>query len=110
MTRNHLRHDGGGNPAAGPPPDLANPSPKPAVGNDFPDRPDQHAGPQQDQPDLDAFAERIGTMKGHQQDKDKGRARSLAETAVSTIARGLDAISGRLSRLAERIRPDREGG
>jgi general stress protein 26 len=62
MTSKNRRFEAGGNPAPGPHPDLANPTPAPAVGEDFPDQPDQEPTERpQDQPDLDAFAARMGT-------------------------------------------------
>jgi hypothetical protein len=62
MSTKHLRNQAGGDPAQGPHPDLANPTPSPSVGHDFPDHPDEPVAERpQDQPDLDAFAERMGT-------------------------------------------------
>lgn len=63
MARQHLQHQAGGDPTQGPHPDLANPQPPPTVGGDFPDAPDTREDRSSipDQPDLDAFARRIGT-------------------------------------------------
>ena len=62
MSTKHLRSQAGGDPAQGPHPDLANPTPSPSVGQDFPDHPEEPVADRaQDQHDLDAFAERIGT-------------------------------------------------
>lgn len=122
MARNHLRQHAGGNPAQGPAPDVANPTPPPAAGDDFPDDPSGPAGPVQDQPDLDAFAERLGLTdtatatatddaSGTDDPSDAGRsasatlgdrARSVLGATASKLASGLDAMSGRLRRLAER--------
>ena len=62
MNSKNLRVEAGGNPAQGPHPDVANPMPSPTAGEDFPDPPhEQPAERPQDQPDLDAFAARMGT-------------------------------------------------
>jgi hypothetical protein len=127
MTRNHLRQQAGGNPAQGPAPDLANPTPGPSVGGDFPDAPKQSASPEQDQPDLDAFAERIGiaTADDHgdedpitQHDQsgqrnasngrfDSARSKLAATTkrATHSVAAALGAASERLHSLADRRNP-----
>jgi general stress protein 26 len=62
MNSKNRRYEAGGNPAQGPHPDVANPAPSAAVGEDFPDQPHEHPAERpQDQPDLDAFAARMGT-------------------------------------------------
>lgn len=60
MSIKHLRNEAGGDPARGPHPDQANPAT--GKGNDFPDHEAEAiADRPQDQPDLDAFAARMGT-------------------------------------------------
>ncbi|MFN3255300.1 MAG: hypothetical protein ACE37B_06365 [Ilumatobacter sp.] len=99
MSRDHLRHQAGGNPAQGPPPDMANPTPGPAVGHDFPDAPDQPDAPVQDQPDRDAFAARLGvTGDGSSW---RGDARDDQGTDQAT-ERSDDRSGGRLA-LGERV-------
>jgi general stress protein 26 len=62
MNSKNRRFEAGGNPAQGPHPDVANPAPSSAAGEDFPDQPDEQPSERpQDQPDLDAFAARMGT-------------------------------------------------
>jgi hypothetical protein len=109
MSTKHLRSQAGGDPARGPHPDLANPTPRPAVGQDFPDHPEEPiADRPQDQPDLDAFAERIGT------DQLDGGARPGSEevsrgwrgpvsSALGALATGARSISDRLRSAADRL-------
>lgn len=62
MSRQHLPHEGGGDPSQGPVPELANEPDVPTDHNEFPDAPDESVSDRpQDQPDLDSFAARIGT-------------------------------------------------
>lgn len=62
MNSKNRRYEAGGNPAQGPHPDVANPMPSPTAGEDFPDPPHEQPDERpQDQPDLDAFAARMGT-------------------------------------------------
>jgi len=72
MTTNHRRSQAGGDPAQGPHPDVANPTPSPSADEDFPDHPAESvASRPQDQPDLDAFAARMGT--DHLEDRSSER-------------------------------------
>lgn len=94
---------------------MANPSPSPAAGRDFPDAPEDPSGPVQDRPDLDAFAERLGMSTDDAPTDDaptdvKRRSTELAEKAATTLASGLSAVSDRLGSLADRIRPESSGG
>jgi hypothetical protein len=62
MNSKNLRFEAGGNPAQPAHPDVLNPQPSPAANENFPDAPDeQPAERPQDQPDLQAFAARMGT-------------------------------------------------
>jgi hypothetical protein len=93
---------------------MANPAPSPAAGDDFPDAPDDRPGPVQDQPDLDAFAERLG-MSTVEEGADgeptdvRRRSTELAEKAAAMFASGLSTVSDRLASLADRIRPEAPG-
>jgi hypothetical protein len=50
----HRRIQDGGDPAQGPPPDVANEPPSPGAGNEFPDTPEQNqAGRHRHRPDDD---------------------------------------------------------
>lgn len=62
MTNSNLRPEAGGDPARSNSTDLKNDPDVMQHGNDFPDAPTPEADPvPQDQPDLDAFAAKIGT-------------------------------------------------
>ncbi len=115
MSRQHLRQQAGGDPAQGPHPDVANPTPPPTFGEDFPDSPDESVARRPpDQPDLDAFARRMGTdsLEGRA-DAGAGDRPSLAERvrnwrepasgALGGMSRGARAAASRLGSLAERL-------
>lgn len=117
MSRQHLRHQAGGDPAQGPHPDVANPTPPPTHGQEFPDEPDEPVAPRPpDQPDLDAFARRIGTDR---LDSGTGSGTSArpslldrvrdwrepASGALGGMSRGARAAATRLGSLAERLVP-----
>lgn len=58
----HLRPHSGGDPARSVSDDLKNEPKAPKDGNDFPDAPEESTtGATQDKPDLDDFANRMGT-------------------------------------------------
>lgn len=62
MTNTNLRPEAGGNPARSNSTGLRNDPKAARDGNDFPDAPSADVDPTpQDQPDLDAFAARLGT-------------------------------------------------
>src|SRR6056297_203352 len=114
MSTNHLRNQAGGNPAQGPHPDVANPTPSPAAGEDFPDRPAQSVADQpQDQPDLDAFAERMGTdqLEGRSAarlgtDDDTRDWRAPVSKALRGLATGARTLGERLKGVSEKLVPD----
>ncbi len=114
MSTNHLRNQAGGNPAQGPHPDVANPTPSPAAGEDFPDRPEESVAERpQDQPDLDAFAERMGTdqLEGRSAarlgvDDDKRDWRAPVSTALGGLATGARSLGERLKGVSERLVSD----
>jgi general stress protein 26 len=111
MSTNHLRNQAGGNPAQGPHPDVANPAPGPAAGEDFPDRPDERVAERpQDQPDLDAFAQRMGTdqLAGRSGvDSGTGRERrdwrAPMSTALGGLAAGARSVGDRLKGVSEKL-------
>jgi general stress protein 26 len=118
MSTNHLRAQAGGNPAQGPHPDVANPTPSPAAGENFPDEPDEAVAERpQDQPDLDAFAERMGTDQlsdrsgaasggdtGDNADDDSKR--DWRQTALGGLASGARVVGDKLKDVSERLLPD----
>jgi general stress protein 26 len=117
MTSKNLRFEAGGNPAQPPHPDVLNPTPSPAAGEDFPDRPDeQPAEHPQDQPDLDAFARRMGTDRlddrsaaGGDADTSKRDWRSPVASAVGGLATGARSLGERLKGVSEKLLPDEPG-
>lgn len=110
MNSKNLRFEAGGNPAQGPHPDVANPAPSPAAGEDFPDHPhEQDAERPQDQPNLDAFAARMGT----DQLEDRSPAQDSTEqarnwrapvaTALGGLASGARTAGERLKGVSEKL-------
>lgn len=111
MNSKNRRFEAGGNPAQGPHPDVANPTPSSAAGEDFPDQPDEQSTERpQDQPDLDAFAARMGTDR-----LDDGSAsesstddttrdwRAPVATALGGLASGARTVGDRLKVVSERL-------
>jgi general stress protein 26 len=131
MSTNHLRAQAGGDPAQGPHPDVANPTPSPSAGEDFPDRPDETVAERpQDQPDLDAFARRMGTDQLVEQSSagsddaqgtdgandfaqdtadDKRDWRSPVASALGGLASGARAMGERLKVASEKLGVDDAG-
>lgn len=117
MSRQHLRQQAGGDPAQGPHPDVANPTPPSTIGENFPDSPDEPVAQRPpDQPDLDAFARRMGTdtledRKGAGSTERTSLAervrnwREPASEAVGGMSRGAKTAASRLGSLAERLVP-----
>lgn len=110
MTRQHLRHQAGGNPARGPLPDEANPEPSPQIGGEFPDAPDEEPSDRpQDQPDLDAFAARMGTDRlgdaGSRRRWSAENLRAPASGALDALATGVRSAARGLRRAAGRLAP-----
>jgi general stress protein 26 len=134
MNSKNRRYEAGGNPAQGPHPDVANPTPSAAVGEDFPDQPDeQPAERPQDQPDLDAFAARMGTDRladdssgddrtedtadgtsgdttDHTTDGSTRDWRAPVTTALGGLASGARTVSERLKGVSERLVTGDTGG
>src|SRR6056297_3123436 len=97
MSTNHLRNQAGGNPAQGPHPDVANPTPSPAAGEDFPDRPEESVAERpQDQPEGRSAA-RLGV------DDDKRDWRAPVSTALGGLATGARSLGERLKGVSERL-------
>ncbi len=117
MSTNHLRSQAGGNPAQGPHPDVANPAPSPSAGEDFPDRPAEDVADRpQDQPDLDAFAERMGTdqLEGRSAARlgvvdEKRDWRTPVATAVTGLASGARVVGERLKAVSDKLVADGDG-
>lgn len=111
MTSKNRRFEAGGNPAQGPHPDVANPAPSPSAGEDFPDQPhEQGAEHPQDQPDLDAFAARMGTDRLEDRtstpDSTEGSARDWrapVATALGGLASGARTVGERLKGVSEKL-------
>jgi prepilin-type processing-associated H-X9-DG protein len=110
MTTNHLRAQAGGDPAQGPHPDVANPTPSPRAGEDFPDQPDERPAERpQDQPDLDAFAARLGTDRlGADGDESTENVaardwRSPVASALGGLASGARTVGERLKGVSEKL-------
>lgn len=94
---------------------MANPTPSPTIGEEFPDAPDEPVAKRPpDQPDLDAFARRMGTdTLGDRGDAGAGDRPSLSERvrnwrepasgALGGMSRGARAAASRLGSLAERL-------
>jgi general stress protein 26 len=118
MNSKNRRFEAGGNPAQGPHPDVANPAPSPAAGEDFPDHPDEQLAERpQDQPDLDAFAARMGTDRLGDRSATGGGAgdakrdwRSPVGSAVGGLATGARALGERLKGVSEKLLSDDEPG
>lgn len=120
MSNKHLRQQAGGNPSQGPDADMANPTPGPNVGGDFPDAPEESvAARPQDKPDLNKFARRLGLTPdsaGSDSESDVGRREGVAGRVGSVLDRlkptmskvagkvssGFDAASDRLADLTDR--------
>jgi len=128
MTSPHRHFEAGGDPARSPADDLANPPRGPHEGNDFPDVPTanrpgrrRRAVRDQDQPDLDEFAERLGIAdtdedtaaaeqaSGRSREGLPARAARGVASGVETVARVLRSSAGALDRLSAALRPD-DGG
>ncbi len=111
MSENHLRVQAGGDPAQGPHPDVANPTPSPRAGEDFPDHDaETPAERPQDQPDLDAFAARMGTDRiadgsdAETETDDDGRDwRAPVATAIGAVASGARSVGERLKNVSEKL-------
>jgi general stress protein 26 len=111
MNSKNLRFEAGGNPAQPPHPDVLNPQPSPAAGGDFPDRPDEQPPEHpQDQPDLDAFAARMGTDRigdrsavDRRSDSAKRDWRSPVGSAVGGLATGARSLGERLKGVSEKL-------
>jgi general stress protein 26 len=117
MNSKNRRFEAGGNPAQPPHPDVLNPQPSPAAGEDFPDRPDDEVAERpQDQPDLDAFAARMGTDRigdgsaaGDRSDSAKRDWRSPVGSAVGGLATGARSLGERLKGVSEKLLADDPG-
>jgi hypothetical protein len=114
MNAKHLHAQAGGDPAQGPHPDVANPAPSPSAGNEFPDHPEESvASHPQDQPDLDAFAERLGTDRlddrspAWSEDTLRGWRRPVSR-ALEVLAAGARSIGDRLGAVSDKLAPDDE--
>lgn len=99
-----------GNPAQGPHPDVANPTPDHGVGNEFPDGPTPVSEKRpQDQPDLDAFAARMGTDRLGDDDSPADSAersldwRAPVSSALSGLSSGAKTAARKLQSISERI-------
>jgi general stress protein 26 len=111
MNSKNRRFEAGGNPAQPPHPDLLNPQPSTAAGEDFPDGPDERpAEHPQDQPDLDAFARRMGTDRIEERASTQGIAdnaernwRSPVATALGGLASGARTAGERLKGVSEKL-------
>lgn len=97
-----------GNPADGPHPDVANPTASPKAGNEFPDAPDTaDVGRPQDQPDLEAFAKRMGTDRlGDDAAGGSRDWRRPMSSALSGLSGGAKAAARKLANLSERVTGD----
>ncbi|NND74906.1 MAG: hypothetical protein HKN44_07845 [Ilumatobacter sp.] len=99
---------------------MANPTPSPAIGEDFPDQPDETADEHpSDKPDLAAFAAKLGlrTSKGSAEAGDEGddsgerpwsetvatSASAAVDRVTTSLASGLGAVADRLQRLSQRL-------
>lgn len=96
--------------------------PRPRAGENFPDEPASgDVGREQDQPDLDAFAERLGLRGDETPDASNDeqvasepsgasavgdQARRVGSSVASTVASGLANLADRVGRLARRLDPD----
>lgn len=117
MARNHLRPHSGGHPSQGPVREMANPTPSPSVGQDFPDEPDESTDAQpEDKPNLAAFAAKLGIDRRDGDDATEGldeqrspavavreKAAAAKERVTAGAATGLAAVAQRLQRLADRL-------
>ena len=114
MSTNHRQSQAGGDPTQGPHPDVANPTPSPSAGEDFPDHPAESvASRPQDQPDLAAFAARMGTdqledRSSEQSDvaDDKRDWRSPVSTALGGLASGARTVGERIKGASEKLVAD----
>jgi|SRR6056297_458342 len=123
MSRTHRRTHHGGNPAQGPVPEFSNEPQSPRDVDDLPDRPDDNEPGHEprrdeDQPDPDAFAERLGlrhdddtTDTGDLTDTAAdtagaaaGRARRIGASVLGGLGRAAGAAERSLSRWAGRLR------
>lgn len=119
MNSKNRRFEAGGNPAPGPHPDVANPTPGVAAGEDLPDQPDQQPAERpQDQPDLDAFAARMGTDRIDDEPRIDDESESTSEsgnddtardwrapvsTALGGLASGARVVGERLKGVSEKM-------
>jgi general stress protein 26 len=120
MSSKNRRFEAGGNPAQPPHPDVLNPQPSPVANEDFPDAPDeQPAEHPQDQPDLDAFAARMGTDRIGDRSATSRRPdpakrerdwRSPVGSAVGGLATGARSLGERLKGVSEKLLSDDEPG
>jgi len=106
MSTNHPR-------THGPHPDVANPTPSPSADEDFPDHPAESvASRPQDQPDLDAFAARMGTdqLEDRSSERsdvaDKRDWRSPVSTALGGLASGARTVGERIKGVSEKLVAD----
>jgi general stress protein 26 len=111
----HQQVQAGGDPTHGPHPDVANPKPGRGVGNDFPDAPEQpRPEHDQDKPDLDEFAARLGTdvledpSPARLGVRREGRVASVAEAASKAwrgpVSGALTGLAGGARDVADRLR------
>lgn len=114
MNAKHLHSEAGGDPTQGPHPDVANPAPSPSAGNEFPDHPEESvASHPQDQPDLEAFAERLGTDRlgdrspAGSEDTSLGWRRPVT-SVLEVLASGARSISDWLEGVSDRLTSDDE--
>lgn len=137
MSTRRLRYEAGGDPTQGPVDELAAVPPLPTELNDFPDDPnrtdtkDDDRERDQDQPDLDRFAERLGlrtadepadaTSANHPSANETSdtasteprvmrwvlvtRARDVVARSVGSTGAGFTRVGTVLDRVALRIRP-----
>lgn len=111
MSNKHLRPTVGGDPARAVSTDLKNQPTAPRDGNDFPDAPDEDPSESpQDKPDLDAFAQRLGTdtiSTGDGLDAvpdERSATPTVADTARRPILIGALVVAGLLTVVAGRRR------
>jgi len=132
MSNNNLRQQAGGNPSQGPEAEMANPTPGPNVGGDFPDAPDESvAAHPQDKPDLDEFARKLGLKTEASDDSSAGasddggadisdddagggsilsRVKPVMSKVAGAVSDGFGAASDRLSDLADRDGENSDNG
>ena len=114
MSTNHRQSQAGGDPTQGPHPDVANPTPSPSADEDFPDHPAESvASRPQDQPDLAAFAARMGTDQLEDRSSERSDVadekrdwRSPVSTALSGLATGARTVGERIKGASEKLVAD----